>query len=221
MRPIVAEGGRVIGRAALYPSRYGYPGALVAGGLRVIGVQHLLGVIFGEVATAARDKGRVPLPPHALSRWATEQVKLIERSDLPAESKAICAEFALRSKSSIFGLPVVRWGGKWLNLEELDQKFEGESEVPIFVGDLISEDDDGVPSIIFDEQFELSNDILFIPILDSGHSYLKDIVLTLLELKWEDYEQEDEISMVGHAGGSEILRHVELFRRKHSRRVKS
>ena len=59
MTPVATTDGRIVGRAALYPSQYSLErrGALIVGGLRVTGIQHILGVLSGEVATAARDKG--------------------------------------------------------------------------------------------------------------------------------------------------------------------
>ena len=94
MRPIHNQDGKIVGRAALYPSQYRLerPGALVLAGLRVTGLPDFLGVVPGDVATAARDKGRVVLPPETVSKWATEQVKLIEASDLAQNTR----HYALR-----------------------------------------------------------------------------------------------------------------------------
>lgn len=219
MKPIAMNDGRVVGRAALCPSSYHlkHPGALIVGGLRVAGVQHMLGVVPGEVVTAARDKGRVLLSLETLSEWAAEQVKLVEASHLDSEHKALCAEVALRSRVSIQALPVARWASAWLNSNELRYRFAGEKEMPIFVGEVSHEEYDYIPSALFRQYFEPSDDILFIPELDftlGDNSHLRRLILDILKQEWGGYEVEnDDDHIVGRADGEDIMRSVEIVRR--------
>ena len=219
MRPIHNQEGKIVGRAALYPSQYRLerPGALVAAGLRVTGLPDFLGVVPGDVATAARDVGRVVLPPETVSKWATEQVKLIEASDLSPKHKTLCAEIALRSGGSILGLPIVRWRGVWLNSESLQRLVARENEVPLFVGEISHEDHDDVSTYHFDGYFKPSGRILIIPTVEFGSqsiSWIKRLVLTILKQEWGGYEIEDDDDFdVGTVQGVPIVRSVEVFRR--------
>ena len=73
--PIVGLDKTVYGRAAVLPDSR--TGVLTAGGLRVQSIPDLVGIVSGgEVQTAARDRGRVTMPPDALAAWASEQGKL-------------------------------------------------------------------------------------------------------------------------------------------------
>jgi Histidine kinase-, DNA gyrase B-, and HSP90-like ATPase len=87
MRPIIGPDEAVYGRAAVLPERGA--GVLTAGGLRVQSIRHLLGIVSGgEVQTAARDRGRLTMPPDALAAWASEQGKLLEEAAVSADQKA-------------------------------------------------------------------------------------------------------------------------------------
>lgn len=216
LRPLVTTDGQVVGRAALYPSPYMWAerGALVFGGLRVSGVRHFLGVVPGDVATAARNTGDVLLEVEALSKWANEQVRLIESSDLSAEHKTICAEIALESGATVLGLPVAKWGGVWLSSDELRSRFTHEDEVPIYLGDVVHGANDPVPRYVFEREFEPIDDILFISLLEPFHStsHLKNHVLAILRQVWGGYEEHDDHDrVVGRANGEEITRSVEVL----------
>jgi Histidine kinase-, DNA gyrase B-, and HSP90-like ATPase len=219
IRPLATSEGQVIGRAALYPSTWigSWRGAVVCGGLRVRGVEHFLGVVPGHVSTVARDRGRVLLPAQTLAKWATEQVQLIQSSNLSAEHATLCAEIALGNGGSILGLPVARWAGVWLNSEELHARFAREHEVSIYLGEVTYHDYDPVPRHVFEREFEPSDDILFISVLEtlSRHtSHLKHHLSAILRQIWGGYSEHDEHDrVVGRANGEDITRKVEVFRR--------
>lgn len=221
MRTITTTDGQILGRAAIYPARYTfqYSGALIVGGLRITRVPHMLGVVSGEVATAARDEGRPRLPRETLSEWAKHQVELVEASDLSAEHKSLCAEVALESGVPVLGLPVAKWGDAWLDSDDLRQRFAQELLVIVVVGEIDYEDYDPVPQFVFDQHFEPSNKILFITELDFRRkSHLENLALSILDDEWGGYEEEDDFDyIVGTADGEQISRLVRIFRRPSER----
>ena len=104
-----------------------------------------------------------------------------------------------------------------MNSDELRRRFAREDAVPIFLGTVRYDDNDGIPRYVFEQHFEPSDDVLFIPELDftSHHtSSLRRLVLAILEQEWGGYEAEDaDERIVGTADGEDITRSVEIFRR--------
>lgn len=234
---LIALDGSVFGRAALWPSDIltdDYCGVLTVGGLRVTGISNLLGIVGGEVTTAARDIGRVTAPSRALSKWATEQARLIETTNLPDSHNALAAEIILECGGSILSLPVAKWRGEWLNSDDLAERFASESEISLHVGDVRYDDDvDTITKNVFEHSKELNKEIVFVPKPDrpfaspeprnylSGHyrqkSFLRHHIGSLLDEAWGGYENDYDERVVGHAEGEEILRDVEIFRRQNDK----
>jgi hypothetical protein len=230
MREITSLDGAVFGRAALWPSTstaQARSGALTVGGLRVMGIPHILGVVSGNATTAARDQGSIQVPPNALSEWAAEQAKLIEASGMSMENQALCAEVCLECGAWISGLPIARWGGVWLNCQQLGAQLLQMNEIALFVGGVEYEDSEDVPKWVFEQQFRFSNDILFIPALSEPigaperwwlerpvhrRSSLQQFVLLIITQVWGGYESWlDSERVIGEAGLTDIVRMVEIF----------
>jgi hypothetical protein len=234
MREITSLDGAVFGRAALSPSTstaQARSGALTVGGLRVMGIPHILGVVSGNATTAARDQGSIQVPPNALSEWAAEQAKLIEASGMSMENQALCAEVCLECGAWISGLPIARWGGVWLNCQQLGAQLLQMNEIALFVGGVEYEDSEDVPKWVFEQQFRFSNDILFIPALSEPigaperrywleppvhrRSSLQQFVLLIITQVWGGYESWlDSERVIGEAGLTDIVRMVEVFCRR-------
>jgi hypothetical protein len=220
--------GAVFGRAALWPSTINErPGALTVGGLRVTGISHILGVVSGDATTAARDLGSMQVPAEALSKWAAEQATLIKTSEISEDRQALCAEICLECGASVFGLPIARWGGIWLNPDQLGVQLYQMNEIALFVGDVEYEDNEDVPKWAFEQEFEFSDDILFIPDLYEPigapeqrswleppvhrQSYLKQLVLYIIRQVWGGYERGiDSERVIGEVRLEEIVRTVDV-----------
>jgi hypothetical protein len=229
MREISSMDGAVFGRAALWPSTINErPGALTVGGLRVTGISHILGVVSGDATTAARDLGSMRVPAEALSKWAAEQATLIKTSEISEDRQALCAEICLECGASVFGLPIARWGGIWLNPDQLGVQLYQMNEIALFVGDIEYEDNEDVPKWAFEQEFEFSDDILFIPDLYEPigapeqrswleppvhrQSYLKQLVLYIIRQVWGGYERGiDSERVIGEVRLEEIVRTVDVF----------
>jgi hypothetical protein len=215
---VLRDANRAYGRAAIFPTDYYEYAALVAGGIRVDSVAHILGVLVGEVVNAARDAGKIEIPESVLSAWASEQARLILNETTDVEFKAKCAEIVLRLNGSIFDLPLARWGS-WLSASELRDGFASVEEVKLHVGRITYEDEyDFVPKHEFEHSFKMSDEILLIPQVPSGllggwKSQMRDRVVHELADAWGDYFEEKEDTVVGIVGSENISRVVSVFRR--------
>jgi hypothetical protein len=222
MRPLVTQNGRVVGRAALWPldSHLHEIGGLISRGLRVRAIQHILGVLQGGVATAARNAGDLQIPREILSTWATEQASIIQKSKMSVEQKALCAELILSCEGNIFELPIVEWGGRWLGEAQLRDRVAKTNEITMHVGPVSYEDDDYVPKALFEQSFEPNTSIVFVPKLYYGiDSTWRNVSTTaafvrkILKEEWGNYESDSDVRQVGKVEREEISRFIESFRR--------
>jgi hypothetical protein len=196
-------------------------GALIAGGIRISSLQHIVGLLAGDVANTARDEGRIQVPEEVLSSWSTEQAKLIGDERAGKKFKALCAEIILGLNGSVFDLPIAYWGGKWLNSKQLRKRFLGENEIVIQLGEVSYDDDfDFMSKYEFKDSFKLHDEIVLIPETlgrlsetRGRGSQLKRVVLSELAEAWGNYSEADEERTVGTVGHENITRSVAVFER--------
>jgi hypothetical protein len=148
MRPMIDANGTVFGRAGISVRASDWwwshgSGRVTVSGLRANRLRNLEGVIAGEAVTAARDLAVPVVPREVLSAWATEQAQLFASARLDDESRAIAAEIVLECGGDIGLLPIVRWGGEWLNAEQLTAKVAGADELILnFDGEFTYDEDE-------------------------------------------------------------------------------
>jgi hypothetical protein len=195
-------------------------------------IPHLLGIVTGgEVDTAARDQGRLTVPPDAFVTWVTEQGRLFEEAALSAEQKAVGAEIILKCGGTIGNLPVAFSGNMWLTLEELRPLIASQQEIAVHVGEITHEADDAVGMNVFDNEFKPLQDLIIIPKLSKdfmhpvrfGRDGLRTSLLLsafedLLQNVWGGFEEfEDYGYPVGSVGGEDIIRPVNIYSRGDSK----
>lgn len=226
VRPIIGADNALVGRAALWPTTWHHAGILVAGGLRVQTVPHIVGIMMGEVQIAARNQGRMLATPMAIQTWVSEQAKLIETSNLSEQRKAMSAEIILECGGAIGNLPIAQRGGTWFTVEELRDLIHNERRLLIQVGEIDYEDYDPVGRDIFNGHFTPSKELLFFPALSDlllntenrnnrrRPSYLLGFFEDLLHQIWGNFEEfEEDDYIVGTAWGSEITRSITTYQR--------
>jgi hypothetical protein len=219
----------IYGRAALWPSRssMSVAGVITAGGFKIQALPHLLGIIIGNVETAARNSGFASIPAPALSRWASEQAELIQKSGLPDEIKALSAELILEQKGLIGNLPLIRQGSKWYSIKQFRSLLRQVNELKIHIGEFRHNDSDDVGESSFDLDFEPNEEIFVIPTLRDPHSYIegkyalyKDrikphiygLIFELIKNNWRNYSHEEDFEFeVGDVNGIEINREIQIF----------
>lgn len=225
IRPIVGSDGTVYGRAAIWSSpTISHPGVLTAAGLRVQSMAHILGIVIGDVDTAARDQGRMSVDTTALMMWATDQSRLLEESEISADHKAMHAEIILECGGTIGDLPIARRGGEWLTVGHLRALIETKQEIAIHVGEIGHEDYDPIGKNDFEQTFEPSKDLLFFPkatgifVYDDGQdrygrpSFLLKFFEGLLRESWGAFEEyDDDEYIAGTAYNNEINRSVVVY----------
>ncbi|MBF2715463.1 ATP-binding protein [Agrobacterium vitis] len=226
MRPIRDTSGNVIGRAAIWPS-IGYSkqsGVLVSGGFRIQSVSHLAGVLLGEVQTAARSSGTAIIDNAEIKEWAAEQSNLILKCDISDERRALMAEVILELGGDINRLPIVQRDGKWYNEIQLAKLFRSLDEVTFHLGDVIYDDDDDTSSSAFENNFEIDDQVFFIPTLSNNfgvsrsrvgrnrRSQLESIFVKTLAKSWKiEATVSEDWTVVGKVGYTDILRHTTTF----------
>ncbi|GLQ11482.1 hypothetical protein GCM10007913_34140 [Devosia yakushimensis] len=223
--PISDVGGDLVGRAALWPS-YGSSdrgGVLTAGGFRIQAVPHLLGIIRGEVQTAARDSGRAIVSLDILKPWAGEQSTALSKLEFDSGRKALSAEIILECGADIRSLPIISRGGVWYNMKDFAAAILTEKEILIHVGDVEYDEDDSVPESSFDA-FEPLESIFLVPTLSgsitgkvgryrSRPSHLFAMVRAIIDRTWKDVEETDDHEVVGHVNYTDIIRSVYIFQK--------
>ena len=173
MRPIVGPNGSVYGRGFIYPTKDPLShdrGFIAVSGLRANRIAHIEGILLGEVLTITRDHARPIVPIKVLARWATDQGRLIR--NIYAEKnqeeyrllEARVAEVILACGGDIGDLKIVKWGSRWLNCHQMDQKLRATNEVQIAVDDqLETVSEQGGPWIeLIAESFHQSSNTCFI-----------------------------------------------------------
>src|SRR4029077_6449334 len=97
----------------------GSKGCISVGGLRSSGIDIIEGVLIGQESTAARDRAYPIVPADVLANWAAEQAKLLAQASLPDADKARGAQAVLMCGGDVDGLPIARFGGRWLSTKDL------------------------------------------------------------------------------------------------------
>lgn len=228
MMPISDSNGLLVGRAALWPS-YGTAdrgGVLTSGGFRIQSVPHLVGILTGEVQTAARDSGSSLVSKNTLKTWGGEQSTALAKLQFDDERKALSAEIILECGANIRSLPIVCRAGVWYNVNEFAAAISTENEVMIHVGEVRYEEEDSVSESSFDS-FEPLDNLFIIPTLSgtltgktgrysSRRSHLGAMVRAVIDKTWHTYEESDDSEVVGYVNHTEILRSVDIYIRPDS-----
>ncbi len=231
MQEIRDETGTLVGRAALWPSvsQRSQSGVLASGGFRIQTVPHLIGVIQGEVATAARSSGNIKVNTGAFTNWASQQALLYTRTKISDETRALVAEVVLELGGDISSLPIARKGAQWLNAAKLKQLVKQLDEVFLYVGDIMHEDDDDVSARSFEAFFEVDEKIFVLPALSMDFiggrtrsrrratrvSNLQKKFEAILSSVWKKgWDEGHDYTRVGDADRSEIIRGTTIYTRK-------
>ena len=117
------DSGHIIGRAAAHswrePGRNDIDGVLVVGGLRASPLHGIAGVLFGEAATADREKA-VPLADGTqLAAWANAQADAASKPGFQQDAAADIAAVVYHCGGEIGDLPFCYSHLGWMNMEEL------------------------------------------------------------------------------------------------------
>ena len=123
------------------------------------------GVLAGEAITAARDVAVPLVPKEVLAAWATEQAGLLLETRIDEERKAMAAETVLECGGDIGGLPIVRWGGEWLNAHDFAKKITDMKELVLnFEGEFrYDEEEDQMHPREFKNDFEELEIVITVP----------------------------------------------------------
>ena len=208
---------------------------MTVGGLRANIIWDVSGVIVGEPVTVSRDLAKPTVPADVLSAWASEQAELIRNEQLEDEVKARAAEVVLECGGEIGDLPIVRWGGEWLNSKELSERINTEHLIYVnFEGDYSYDEDwDDMHPKEFAADFSESEEIINVPeqngsiIHDRGIEWpaillkrqnarnnLSDRVRQVIREAWsEEVDESSDEHVVGTAGGHNVIREVTTFHR--------
>lgn len=239
MRPLKNANGEVFGRATISPDSHwnAEPGWVTVSGLRANRLSNVKGVLAGEATTAARDVAFPLVPKDVLAAWATEQAQLLLTTRLDDERKAKAAETVLVCGGEIGELPIVRWGGEWLNTNEFREKIaEMEELVLNFEGEFsYDEDEDEMHPREFKDDFEESETVITVPkhngtIVEtrgihwpaslyedrSGTNRLSEFVREIVRESWSDFDEFDDKRVVGEAAGYNVERTVTIFTKPES-----
>lgn len=237
MRYLTTSNGEVVGRATISPGSYlnAGIGCVTVSGLRANRLSNVQGVLAGEAMTAVRDVALPLVPKDVLAAWATEQAELIVETRFDEELKAKAAETVLECGGAIGALPILRWGGAWLNSEDFMQKIADMEELVFnFAGEFTyDEDEDEMHPRDFKNDFEESDSVITVPKHDgsivrapgiswpaklyevrSGTNRLSEHVWQIVHETWScDFDECEETRVVGEANGYEVKRTVIIFRR--------
>ncbi|MBA8880870.1 HD domain-containing protein [Phyllobacterium myrsinacearum] len=224
MRPLIKADGETIGRAVLWPSMtyQSQTGALVSGGFKVQMVPHIAGVILGDVEVAARNLGSPITDPEAYRVWATEQAKLVSKTDTPSETQALIAELVLEFGGNCGNLPIAHTRKSWHNKKQLIHMLRSMTTISALVGEPVHEDDDEVSLNSFDDLI-LAPEIVLIPTISTRFTYDRERVRPSYLLRyfesalktawpsgWIDLDIDE---VIGDVNGTEIMRPITEYRR--------
>jgi len=237
MRHLKDPSGKVFGRATISPDSHWTSGAgcVTISGLKANRLSNLQGILEGEALTASRNVALPIVPKDVLSAWATEQAGLLVRTRIDDERKAKAAETVLECGGSIGRLPIVRWGGEWLNSQDFAQRVADVDELVLtFNGEFsYDEDADEMHPREFKNDFEEADTIVMVPKHDgsivkeagvnwpaslhevpSDTNRLSELVRRIVRRTWRsEFEENEETRVVGKAAGFDVKRSVVILTR--------
>ena len=237
LRTLVDSDNAVLGRCAInLTDKYSRneSGWVTVSGLRSSRLLNLVGVLKGEVLTAARDVSVPVVTADVLSAWASEQASLIGRLNVDDAIKARAAEIVLECGGLVKGLPIVQKAGDWLSEDEFAELVSEKSEIFVsFDGEFsYDESTDDMHPREFRDDFELNENIIIVPdengavirsrgvnwpaMLFPGRSQGRRLVARVHELVsavWESYDESPKVMVVGSAAGSDVYRNVTVLTR--------
>ncbi|NTG32635.1 hypothetical protein G6K91_00005 [Agrobacterium rhizogenes] len=229
MLPITTTDGEIVGRAALVPllSSHGITGAEISKGFRIQGMRHILGVLPGEIQTAARNTGVFTVPKDSLREWATAQAKLLARSNFIDHEKALSAEIILECGGNIGSLPIAKRGEIWLNQKEIKAALRELNELRLHVGEIEHDDEDNIGKGTFEASFHTDSQLFVVPTvtgqLSLGYmdrywsfnkpSQIQMLIEKLIKQAWRSFVEDDDHVPVGEVDWTEIYRSIAIYRR--------
>jgi hypothetical protein len=119
--------GELLGRAGVYPGKTITEmssdqmrgcGVIVAGGIRVAGMEGIVGILVGSVSSTVRDKGS-PADKVFVADWASSQADTIAEKIQDIDLKMRCAESVLALGGNPKKLPIARRGNQFVDWETL------------------------------------------------------------------------------------------------------
>jgi hypothetical protein len=225
LRP-VRSGRNVFGRACIRPdSRWDASGRITVGGFSAMELEYLDGLFLGTTDVLARNSASLSVPAEALSRWATEQSKIVARSGISEDEKIIAAGVVLACGGDPGKLPLAHMRDRYLNKSQLEDLVRSRSKIAIFEGEPeFDEDMDDCRPREFRESFTHARDVMFLGEVP-GIKYEKlwfpekpmywSILKSIIRRCWKSYSQETVDQMtVGRVDYDEIHRDVEMVRRE-------
>lgn len=140
LRPIVNEGGSLLGRACIIPEslrlgdpsqidRPGSPGIVAVGGLRIGAPDGFAGILDGEPRRAARDRGTLSVPGPQLAAWATEQRRLLQAMTDTGRVLRDVALMVYGCGGDIGDLPIAFGGDGWKTSDDIASLAQAAPEV--------------------------------------------------------------------------------------------
>jgi hypothetical protein len=150
--------GRLVGRAALTTRFYDHDaGTVTDGGLRVMGLQQIAGVLLGRSVTPARDMAQPLASPDALSKWATEQARILATMHLPNNRRRVAAWSVYRLGGDTGDLPVCEAAEGPLTRDQLVEWVGKRDQITVVPEELLQHD------LAIDHPFELAPDTIACP----------------------------------------------------------
>lgn len=207
--------GEVVGRVG-HSGGVGYA-AITHGGLRNGSLPKLGGVVLGLNNTdLVRERARPIASLDAWRRWAKEWLA-------GQRSQAISALIDLHPLCPDEDFAVYQAGQRQFTEVELGEWLKPKKEVRVLGEMPTHEDYDDVSQVLFDQDLEMSSDILVLPRTDGklesilGVARIKYFARLegILRRVWGMFEEfEEDDCCVGEAGGVEIMRTVTLYERR-------
>jgi hypothetical protein len=243
IRPIFDKDGKPLGRARIRPRFSYYPdgGWVTIGGLRSSRLSNVQGLLVGETLTASRNSAIPLLDKEILKEWASEQARIIAKTNTDDQLKAKCAEVVLECGGDIGDLPVACMGcAEWVNSKRLRQLLlDWDEFIVSFDGEFTyDEDSDDVLPRDFRSFFEVNPNVCVVSkhdgaILAAGSqswprsltgkvlgwraTHLSIEVRRILSEVWEaEFEESTQDIEVGEVSGNPISREVSVFKRNRS-----
>lgn len=223
---LVRSGGRVFGRACICPdSRWDSRGRITVGGFAAMELIYIDGLFLGDTDVLARNSASLSIPSEALSRWATEQSKIVARSGISDDEKIIAAGIILACGGDSGNLPVAHMRNRYLNKSQLVDLVRSRSELRVFEGEPeFDEEIDDCRPREFRESFSHARDVLFLGEVPGaslerfwfpGKPVYWAMLKSTIRRYWKSSSREKIDQMVvGRVDYDKILREVEVLRRQ-------